>query len=153
MAALHDLHWDFLFSRMICKQHIVLNHVFFRHESNLEPVTCPSALAFLRYFVHSNILVTDYKTGWIMIIPRVARIQISCCEHFLQVFNLNFVHLTLYPLLLNMRNSTLVHYTMGTWRVLSTFHSDSQVFYTVSVSSPVPTLLPQALNKVRINRN
>ena len=40
MAALHDLCWDFLFShQMICKQHIVLNHVFFRYESNLEPVT------------------------------------------------------------------------------------------------------------------
>ena len=35
MAALHDLHWDFLFScQMICKQHIILNHVFFRYESN-----------------------------------------------------------------------------------------------------------------------
>ena len=40
MAALHDLCWDFLFScQMNCKQHIVLNHVFFRYESNLEPVT------------------------------------------------------------------------------------------------------------------
>ena len=40
MAALHDLCWDFLFSsQMICKQHIVLNHVFFQYESNLEPVT------------------------------------------------------------------------------------------------------------------
>ena len=40
MAALHDLHWDFLFfCQMICKQHIVLNHVFFRYKSNLEPVT------------------------------------------------------------------------------------------------------------------
>ena len=29
MAALHDLRWDFLFShQMICKQHIILNHVF-----------------------------------------------------------------------------------------------------------------------------
>ena len=37
MAALHDLHWDFLFShQMVCKQHIVLNHMFFQHESNLE---------------------------------------------------------------------------------------------------------------------
>ena len=24
---------------MICKQHIVLNHVFFRYKSNLDPVT------------------------------------------------------------------------------------------------------------------
>ena len=40
MAALHNLCWDFLFSRqMICKQHIVLNHVFFRYESNLKPIT------------------------------------------------------------------------------------------------------------------
>ena len=40
MAALHDLRWDFLFShQMICKQHIVLNHMFFQYESNLEPVT------------------------------------------------------------------------------------------------------------------
>ena len=40
MAALHDLRWNILFSRqMICKQHIVLNHVFFRYESNLEPIT------------------------------------------------------------------------------------------------------------------
>ena len=40
MAALHDLCWDFLFSyQMICKQHIILNHVFFRYKSNLKPVT------------------------------------------------------------------------------------------------------------------
>ena len=40
MVALHDLHWNFLFScQMICKQHIVLNHMFFRYESNLKPVT------------------------------------------------------------------------------------------------------------------
>ena len=39
MIALHDLCWNFLFShQMICKQHIVLNHVFFQYESNLEPV-------------------------------------------------------------------------------------------------------------------
>ena len=37
MVALHDLPWDFLFShQMICKQYIVLNHVFFQYESNLE---------------------------------------------------------------------------------------------------------------------
>ena len=41
MAALHDLHWDFLFScQKNCKQHIILNHVFFRYKSNLKPVTC-----------------------------------------------------------------------------------------------------------------
>ena len=29
MVALHDLHWNFLFShQMICKQYIILNHVF-----------------------------------------------------------------------------------------------------------------------------
>ena len=40
MVALHDLCRNFLFFRqMICKQHIILNHVFFRYESNLEPVT------------------------------------------------------------------------------------------------------------------
>ena len=40
MVALHDLRWNLLFScQMICKQNIVLNHVFFRYESNLEPVT------------------------------------------------------------------------------------------------------------------
>ena len=40
MVALHDLRWNFLFScQMICKQHIVLNHMFFRYESNLKPVT------------------------------------------------------------------------------------------------------------------
>ena len=40
-AALHNLCWDSLFScQMICKQHIILNHVFFQYESNLEPVTC-----------------------------------------------------------------------------------------------------------------
>ena len=40
MVALHDLHWNFLFScQMICKQHIILNHMFFQYESNLEPVT------------------------------------------------------------------------------------------------------------------
>ena len=39
-AVLQDLRWDFLFShQMICKQRIVLNYVFFRYESNLEPVT------------------------------------------------------------------------------------------------------------------
>ena len=43
MAALHDLPWDFLFfHQMICKQHIVLNHVFFRYESDLEPITTTS---------------------------------------------------------------------------------------------------------------
>ena len=37
MAVLYDLHWNPLFSRqMICKQYIVLNHVFFWYESNLE---------------------------------------------------------------------------------------------------------------------
>ena len=36
MVTLHDLCWNFLFSRqMICKQHIALNHMFFRYESNL----------------------------------------------------------------------------------------------------------------------
>ena len=40
MAALHDLCWDFLFScQMICKQHIIINHMFFWYKSNLEPVT------------------------------------------------------------------------------------------------------------------
>ena len=40
MVALHNLCWDFLFShQIICKQHIILNHMFFRYESNLEPVT------------------------------------------------------------------------------------------------------------------
>ena len=37
MVALHNLRWNFLFScQMICKQYIVLNHVFFQYESNLE---------------------------------------------------------------------------------------------------------------------
>ena len=40
MAALQDLCWDFLFShQMICKQHIILNHMFSQYESNLEPTT------------------------------------------------------------------------------------------------------------------
>ena len=40
MAAPHDLCQNPLFShQMICKQYIVLNHVFFWYESNLEPVT------------------------------------------------------------------------------------------------------------------
>ena len=40
MAALHDLHWDVPFScQMICKQHIVLNHMFFLYKSNLKPIT------------------------------------------------------------------------------------------------------------------
>ena len=40
MVALHDLHCNFLFScQMICKQYIILNHVCFWYESNLEPVT------------------------------------------------------------------------------------------------------------------
>ena len=39
VAAL-DLHQNLPFScQMICKQHIILNHVFFRYESNLEPIT------------------------------------------------------------------------------------------------------------------
>ena len=41
MVALHDLCWNFLFShQMICKQHIILNHKFFRYESNLKIQTC-----------------------------------------------------------------------------------------------------------------
>ena len=37
MVALHDLHWNYFISRqMICKQHIVLNYVFFWYESNLK---------------------------------------------------------------------------------------------------------------------
>ena len=40
MVALPNLHLNFLFShQMICKQYIVLNHVSFQYESNLEPVT------------------------------------------------------------------------------------------------------------------
>ena len=40
IVALNDLCWNFLFScQMICKQYIVLNHMFFRYESNLEPIT------------------------------------------------------------------------------------------------------------------
>ena len=42
MVALYDLCWNFLFSRhMICKQHIIFNHMFFRYKNNLEPVTLP----------------------------------------------------------------------------------------------------------------
>ena len=37
MVALHDLCWNFIFShQMICKQHIVLNHVFFKYKGNLK---------------------------------------------------------------------------------------------------------------------
>ena len=44
MAVLHNLYWDFLFScQMICKQHIVLNHMFFQYESNLKPITYKSS--------------------------------------------------------------------------------------------------------------
>ena len=51
MVALHDLRSDFLFScQMICKQHIVLNQVFFRYESNLEPVTLKIKLI-LKYVI------------------------------------------------------------------------------------------------------
>ena len=40
MVAPHDLCLNFLFScQMICKQHIILNHVFLGYESNLEPIT------------------------------------------------------------------------------------------------------------------
>ena len=40
MVALHDPCWNFVFShQMICKQYIVLNHMFFWYESNLKPVT------------------------------------------------------------------------------------------------------------------
>ena len=40
MVALHDLYWNFLFShQMICKQDIILNHMFFQYESNLKPIT------------------------------------------------------------------------------------------------------------------
>ena len=36
----NDLRQNPLFSRqMICKQYIILNHVFFQYESNLEPTT------------------------------------------------------------------------------------------------------------------
>ena len=39
MVALHNLCCNFLFSRqMICKQYIILNHVFFWYKSNLEPL-------------------------------------------------------------------------------------------------------------------
>ena len=39
MVALHDFCWNFPLShQMICKQHIVLNHVFFRYKSNLKPI-------------------------------------------------------------------------------------------------------------------
>ena len=52
MVALHDLCWNPLFScQMICKQYIVLNHVFFQYESNLEIQTCysiPACLAGLK---------------------------------------------------------------------------------------------------------
>ena len=41
MAAPHNLHWNPLFShQMICKQYIILNHVFFQYKSNLEIRTC-----------------------------------------------------------------------------------------------------------------
>ena len=37
MAAPHDLCWNPLFScQMICKQYIILHHVFFRYKSNLK---------------------------------------------------------------------------------------------------------------------
>ena len=37
MAAPYELCWNPLFShQMICKQYIVLKHVFFQYESNLE---------------------------------------------------------------------------------------------------------------------
>ena len=50
-AALHDFCWDFLFSRqMICKQHIVLNHVFFRYKSNLKPVTLICIITLQNHF-------------------------------------------------------------------------------------------------------
>ena len=46
MVVLHNLHWNFLFShQMICKQYIVLNHVFFLYESNLKPITVLSVLS------------------------------------------------------------------------------------------------------------
>ena len=65
MAALHDLCWDFLFSRqMICKQHIILNHMFFRYESNLEPVTLQSldweTLESRRFNMHLCIIYKAY---------------------------------------------------------------------------------------------
>ena len=43
MAAPHNLCWNPLFShQMICKQYIILNHMFFWYESNLEIRTCYS---------------------------------------------------------------------------------------------------------------
>ena len=39
MVVLHNLHQNFLFShQIICKQHIILNHMFLWYESNLEPI-------------------------------------------------------------------------------------------------------------------
>ena len=58
MAALHDLCWDFLFScQMICKQHIILNHVFFQYESNLKIRT-----HYINMRVYENVLKCARKS-------------------------------------------------------------------------------------------
>ena len=55
MAALHDLHWDFLFShQMICKQHIILNCVFFQYESNLNPLHSHDVIATAILLIRTN---------------------------------------------------------------------------------------------------
>ena len=55
MVSFHDLCWNFLFfCQMICKQHIVLNDVFFRYESNLKPFTGPSDFDKKRSGVRQN---------------------------------------------------------------------------------------------------
>ena len=77
MAALHDLHWDFLFScQMICKQHIILNHVFFRYESNqvisnpLQVIAqllnvlqqSPHSLGIIVNFLNEFLIISSYES-------------------------------------------------------------------------------------------
>ena len=54
MAAPHDLHWNpLLCCQMICKQYIVLNHVFFQYESNPKIRTHYINFLELGWYTHS----------------------------------------------------------------------------------------------------
>ena len=68
MVALHDLCQNPLFScQMICKQYIILNHVFFRYESSLELVTLLlkylNSSVIANTFCKRNTLSFFYYTG------------------------------------------------------------------------------------------
>ena len=56
MVALHDLCSNFLYPcQMICKQYIVLTHMLFWYESNLEPITV--------MFLHWSVILFTERVG------------------------------------------------------------------------------------------